>query len=264
MKWPEPDPDAYGIPASTVVAFRRSTDGGAPEILMVIRSKAMNFVGGAAVFPGGKVDPADVELAKALYPDLDEGDVAARIAGVREMLEETGLVIGIHRKVTPDEVAQARELVMAEKALAPVLEKMGWQLALDQLVLFSRWHPKVKAPRIFDARFYLVDLGTGNVEIAVDETENTHLFWVTASEALAMADRGELSIIFPTRRNLERLAMYASFDEARSHSESINVDTITPWVDRTGERPVLRIRDDQGYPVTFEPIESVIRAIPTS
>ena len=264
MQWPEPDPDAYGIPASTVVAFRKSTTGGSPEILMVVRSKAMNFVGGAAVFPGGKVDPEDVELAKALYPDLDHGDVAARIAGVREMLEETGLVIGIHRKVTPEEVAKARELVMAEKALAPVLEKMGWELALDQLVPFSRWHPKVKAPKIFDARFYLVDLGTGNVDIAVDETENEHLFWVPASGALAMADRGELSIIFPTRRNLERLALYGSFEEARTHSESIKVDMITPWVDRSGEEPVLRIRDDQGYPVTFETLASVVRAIPTS
>ncbi len=264
MQWPEPDPDAYGIPASTVVAFRNCPHGGSPEILMVVRSKTMNFVGGAAVFPGGKVDPEDVELAKALFPDLDREDVAARIAGVREMLEETGLAIGIDCKVSPAEVARARELVMEEKALAPVLEKMGWKLALDQLIPFSRWHPKVKAPKIFDARFYLVDLGTGNVEIAVDETENEHLFWVSATEALNMADRGELSIIFPTRRNLERLALYGSFEEARSHSQSIAVEMITPWVDRSGEEPVLRIRDDQGYPVTFESLESVVRAIPTS
>ena len=140
---------------------------------------------------------------------------------------------------------------------------VGWTLDLDQLVPFARWHPKVKAPKIFDARFYIVDLGTGAVDIAVDETENTHLFWVSAAEALAMADRGELSIIFPTRRNLERLALYASYAEAHAHARSITVEMITPWVDHEGEEPVLRIREDQGYPVTAEPIASVIRAIPT-
>lgn len=262
MNWPEPDPDAYGIPASTVVAFRNAPAGGQPEILMVIRSKSMNFAGGAAVFPGGKVDPADFDLAQALYPDHDREDVAARIAGVREMLEETGLLIGVNQKVTPHEVARARELVHAEKALAPVLEQMGWELALDRLVPFARWHPKVKAPKIFDARFYLVDLGTGNVDIAIDETENTHLFWVSATEALAMADRGEVSIIFPTRRNLERLALFDTFADARAHAEAIEVQMITPWVDNSGDQPILRIREDQGYPVTFEAIETVLRAIP--
>jgi len=78
-----------------------------------------------------------------------------------------------------------------------------------------------------------------------------------------MADRGEVSIIFPTRRNLERLAQFSTFAEARSQAETLTVEMITPWVDRSGEEPVLRIRDDQGYPVTFEPLESVLRAIPT-
>lgn len=261
-KWPEPDPDVVGIPASTVIVYRHSPDDGPAHILMVIRSQSMRFAGGAAVFPGGKVDPADFDLARALFPDHDADDVAARIAGVREMLEETGLLIGVRQSVSPDEVARARELVHREKALAPVLEQFGWELDLDALVPFARWHPKVKSPKIFDARFYLADLGTGNVEIAIDETENTHLFWVSAAEALAMADRGEVSIIFPTRRNLERLAQFADYAEARVHALAHPVRMITPWVDESDAEPMLRIPDDLGYPVTAEPLADIMRALP--
>ena len=54
------------IPAATLVIFRNAPDGGAPQLLMVQRSKEMRFAGGAAVFPGGRVDEADRVLAAAL------------------------------------------------------------------------------------------------------------------------------------------------------------------------------------------------------
>ena len=60
--------------------------------------------------------------------------------------------------------------------------------------------------RIFDTRFYLANLGTGAVDVVVDQTENSHLFWASAQGALDLADRGKIKMIFPTRRNLERLA----------------------------------------------------------
>lgn len=58
------------IPAATVVIFRRCARNGPPELLMVQRAKEMRFAGGAAVFPGGKVDPEDRDLARALAPEL--------------------------------------------------------------------------------------------------------------------------------------------------------------------------------------------------
>ena len=264
MKFPEPDPDAKGIPASTVIIFRNALLGGPAEVLMVTRAENMRFAGGAAVFPGGKVDPADQELASALAPGCDPEDSAARIAGVRETLEETGLLIGVRQKVSVAQALEARRIVQNEAALAPVLAYFGWQLDLDCLVPFARWHPKVKSPRIFDARFYLADLGTGNVDIAIDQTENTHLFWVSATEALAMADRGDVSVIFPTRRTLERLALFATFAEARAQAVAHPVRMITPWVDDSGEEPVLRIPDDLGYPVTSEPLATIMSALPPS
>lgn len=245
-----------------MIIFRNCPDGGSPEVLMVIRSKAMRFAGGAAVFPGGKVDEADKVLAAAIGGTDDLEDLAARIAGIRETLEETGLLIGIKQKVTGEDAVAAREMILREKELAPVLAHFGWELDPALLVPFARWFPKVKSPKIFDARFYIANLGTGNVDVAIDQTENTRLFWTAAHNALQMADVGEVSIIFPTRRNLERLAQFSSFVQAEDHARGTPIDTITPWVDQSGEEPVLRIPEGLGYPVTAEPIATVMRAIP--
>ena len=199
------------------------------------------------------------ELAASLGTD-DEDETAHRIAAVREALEETGLAVGIAQQPTADEVRRARELLLESGALAPVLDAMGWTLELDRIVPFARWNPRnERIPRIFDTRFYLADLGTGAVELEIDDTETTHLFWTTAAGALEAADRGEIALIFPTRRNLERLAGFASYAEARAQAEAIPVRTITPWMEERGGETWLRIPSDAGYPVDGEPLTSVAR-----
>lgn len=225
---------------------------------MTIRHKSMTFAGGMAVFPGGRVDEADRTLAATLDCEDDEG--AHRVAAIREALEETGLAIGITTKPSADDVRQARELLIKQGALAPVLEAMDWSLDLERVIPFARWHPKnERIPRIFDTRFYLADLGTGAVELEIDDTETTHLFWTTAAGALDAAERGEISLIFPTRRNLERLALFGSFEEARAQAEAIPVRPIVPQIeDRGGER-WLTILADAGYPVVAEPLTTVAR-----
>ena len=262
-EYAELDEAPPATPAATVVIFRNDPAGGPPQLLMVERSASMNFAGGAAVFPGGRVDDADRDLAATLAaPGADDealADLAGRIAAVRETIEETGLVVGIDRAVDHAEALAARALLVEQGALAPVLERHGWALRLDDLTYFARWRPKHRHMRVFDTRFYLADLGTGAVELLVDATENTHLFWASAAEALLLADSGKIMIIFPTRRNLERLAQFASFAEARAQAEAIPAPTITPAVEQRDGKPWLTIPADAGYPVTGEPMDSVAR-----
>ena len=263
-------PDETSIPAATVVIFRRSAQGGPPELLMAQRGRDMRFAGGALVFPGGRIDAADRDLALALNgynpasgpvanaADEALDDAAARIAAIRETLEETGLAIGLDRPVSPEEAARGRQLLLDMGGFAPVLAEMGWRLAPDLLVPFARWCPRWE--KAFDTRFYLADLGSGQVDISVDGTEFTHMFWISAADALAGADTGEHSVIFPTRMNLERLALFASFAEARAHAEVTPVETITPRVEeREGERWLV-IPDGLGYPVRGQPLGVVKRA----
>ncbi|WP_095011940.1 NUDIX domain-containing protein [Tsuneonella mangrovi] len=255
-----PDSPRPSIPAATVVVFRNAPEGGPPQILMVTRARQMSFAGGAAVFPGGRIDDADFALADALETGLERSEAASRVAAVRETLEETGLVIGVREPVGADDARKARAMLLESGVLAPVLDTMGWTLDLDALVAFARWHPKnERIPRIFDTRFYLADLGTGAVEIEIDATENTRLFWTTAADALAAADRGDIMIIFPTRRNLERLARFADFDAARADAAAHPVRTITPWTEERDGRPWIVIPADCGYPVDGEPLDRAAR-----
>jgi 8-oxo-dGTP pyrophosphatase MutT (NUDIX family) len=248
-------------PAATLVIFRNCPEGGPPQILMVQRSKEMKFAGGAAVFPGGRVDEADRELADAHGASDDETreELAARIASIRETLEETGLAVGLHQRPSLDEALAARAHLLEAGVLAPVLERMGWTLDLDGLVPFARWRPKHREIRVFDTRFYLTNLGTGAVDLLVDATENTHLFWASASQALEMAEAGDIKIIFPTRRNLERLALFDSFDAAQAHAADYPVRMITPFMELRDGVPWLLIQDDAGYPVQGEILESAAR-----
>ena len=227
---------------------------------MTIRSREMIFAGGMAVFPGGRVDPADFELGASIGGPLDPDEAAHQIAVVRETLEETGLVIGLRGEIDAEKARKARAHLHQTGELAPVLHHFGWELDLKQLTPFARWFPKnERIPRVYDTRFYLANLGTGAVDIEEDGSENTHLFWTSAQGALDLAEQGDIKVIFPTRRNLERLALFASFEEARAQAESIPVRTITPFMAETEGKTWLTIGEDLGYPVTGEPLESVMR-----
>ena len=211
-----------GIPAATVIIFRNGGEGQLPEI----------------------------------EPD----EAAHQIAVVRETLEETGLAIGLAGDIDANKARAARDLLMQTQALAPVLDEFNWSLDLAQLTPFARWFPQnEKIPRVFDTRFYLADLGTGAVDIEVDQTENSRLFWIDAQGALDMAEAGDIKLIFPTRRNLERLALFSSYEETKAHAEATPVKTIIPQIDKSGDKPMLRIVEDAGYPITSELLESVAR-----
>ena len=255
---PSQQPEA--IPAATIVIFRNGPAGQPPEILMTIRSRNMVFAGGMAVFPGGRVDEADFDLARTMAGSDDVDEIANQIAAVRETLEETGLAIGLNGEINADSARKARERLLEVKALAPVLEEFGWSLDLTQMTPFARWYPKNEnIARVYDTRFYLANLGTGEVDIEADLSENTHLFWTSAQGALDAAETEEIKIIFPTRRNLERLALFNSFAEAKAQAEAIPVRTIVPKVDQSSGQPMLTSREDAGYPSTKELLESVMR-----
>jgi len=246
---------APGIPAATVVVMRERSDG-PPELLMVERAKGMTFAGGALVFPGGRVDPGDHALAALRDGDAD--DDAHRIAAIRETIEEVGIAIGLDPE--PAELAGLRARLHAGEPFGALLHEAGAALAPEALVPFARWLPNFveHAPRVFDTRFYLA-LAPEGAEPVADGGESVHSFWASARDVLAMADAGTARIIYPTRRNLERLALFASFADAVADARSHPVRTITPWVEKRADGDYLCIAGDLGYPVTSQPFASAMR-----
>lgn len=242
------------IPAATLILFREGL--GQPDILMVERAAAMSFAGGAMVFPGGRVDPGDAVLAQAIAPALLDG--AARIAAIRETLEETGIAIGFGDRPHPDAVAAMRAALHDGAPMATVLG--DHLLDLELLVPFAHWLPKHVEWKIFDTRFYIARAPDDAGEVVVDAGETVSARWVRAADMLAAADRDEARIIFPTRRNLERLAQFESYEQALTDARRYHPPpVITPFAEERDGVPHLCIPEGAGYPVTAEPMDRAAR-----
>lgn len=239
------------IPAATLVLMRPAPDG-PPELLMMERPGHMAFAAGALVFPGGRIEPQDHGVAAA--PD----DAAARVAAIRETLEETGIAAGIS---PPDGAAveRIRAGLLSGKSFTGLLDNAGLSIDLDSLVPFTRWCPNFRETRRFDAIFYLAEAPAEVPVPTAQPGEAVRVFWASAASILAELDAGEAHAIFPTRRNLERLARFASFAEARDDARRHPVRTITPWVERRDGADWVCIPDDIGYPVTAELLETARR-----
>jgi 8-oxo-dGTP pyrophosphatase MutT (NUDIX family) len=247
-----PDP----IPAATLIIFRAAGDG-PPQVLMVERAKAMVFAGGAMVFPGGRIDPGDHVLAELLGSGDDE--TAARIGAIRETIEEAGLPVGLAELPTAEALIEMRGALHDGKPFAEALASAGATLDLELLTPWARWRPAHAHMRIFDTRFYLSELPQDAPHASVDQTENVRLVWATAQQVLDDADAGKLAIIYPTRRNLERLAQFGSYADAVAHANATPVVTVTPWSETRGGEEHLCIPEDAGYPITSEMISSAMR-----
>jgi 8-oxo-dGTP pyrophosphatase MutT (NUDIX family) len=249
-----------GRPAATVIIVRERA-GEAPEFLMTERASTMAFAAGALVFPGGAVDPADHDLAASLDHGLEPDEAAARIAAIRETLEESGLGVGIAGGVDMSMLVEMRAELESGVPLGDLIAARGLSLDLSALVPFARWHPGriENAPRVYDTRFYLAR-APEDQEPSVDDHENVHLFWGSATAIFARCDAGEARIIFPTRRNLERLGQFACYDDLCAHAASIPIEKVRPWIEERDGGRVLCIPTHLGYPVTSEPMAAVLRA----
>jgi 8-oxo-dGTP pyrophosphatase MutT (NUDIX family) len=240
------------IPAATLIAVREQP-AGAPELLMVERAGGMAFAAGALVFPGGRIDDADRQLGQ------DRGIDPAAVAAIRETIEETAVPVGL--SPTPGATA-ARELqdaLIADRPFDELLLGHGLELDAGSLTLFARWVPKFHAVRRFDTLFFIARCPAGEWQPRVIEGECDGASWLTADEVLKRDERGEARLIFPTRRNLERLAQHSSYAEISADAAAHPVEPVTPWVEeRDGER-FITIPDHLGYPVTQERLDGLWR-----
>lgn len=143
---------AEPTPASTV-ALLRDANGGV-EVCMLRRPGRSSFAAGAFVFPGGAVDTAD-----------GSGPDAYRIAGVREVLEEVGILIGGPAAGSGDEdldrrVSAARTQVLGGGNLTAALAEHGLMITPDGLVYIGHFITPPREGRRYDTRFFAMRIGT--------------------------------------------------------------------------------------------------------
>ena len=240
------------IPAATLILVRDAA-GGAPELLMVERAAGMAFAAGALVFPGGRIDAADRNLAGRL------GMEAAAVAAIRETVEETAVPAGL--APTPDAQAATdmQAALVADQDFGGLLEAFGLSLDAGELTPFARWVPQFHAVRRFDTLFYIARCPPDEWQPRVVAGECAGAAWVRAADVLEREARGDARLIFPTRRTLERLALRESFEEMRADAVTHAIDPITPWVEEKDGEKFITIPGDLGFPVTRERLDGLWR-----
>ncbi|EYF07925.1 NUDIX hydrolase [Chondromyces apiculatus] len=173
------------------------------------------FLGGAVVFPGGKVDPGDggehwavrTAALPARIEEFASERATARALGVaacREALEE-GAILPVDGPLPDAEVVGIQREFLAGTPLEACLGRRGLRLDLSALVPFSRWVTPEAEARRFDARFFLLALPAGQVG-RHDDHETTMSFWAAPADVLERATRGEIFLAPPTSRALEHLS----------------------------------------------------------
>ena len=243
-------------PAATVIVLRPSPAG--IEVFCVLRHQKSTFLGGAVVFPGGKVDDADAAEAwtslatdphprAALLADEAATARALAVAACRESLEEA-TILPLERPLPDSDVLAMRAELEAGRTFADVLTARGARLALGALVPWARWVTPEAESRRFDARFFLLPLPE-HQRGAHDDHEITHSFWSRPSDVLDRFLRGEIFLAPPTCRTLELLADHDSIEAAVALANEQSLLPVCPKFVAHDTAPYLALPGDPSHDV---------------
>ena len=199
--------------AATLVILRQGAAG--LEVLLTVRPRHLRFMGGAVVFPGGALAPADRDerwkelsevSAEQASEHLGEPDPATALAfmvcALREAFEEVGF------PAMDGAASISREDVTPEAFLAACLAR-GSRLNTGRLVYAGRWVTPSDSPIRFDTRFFLC-LAPSGFEPTPSIHEVDDCYWSTPAAALEELADGRVIMAPPTIDVLQRLNGFSS------------------------------------------------------
>ena len=249
--------------AATVIVVREVSGG--IELFCVERHARSGFLGGAVVFPGGKVDAADQGpgwanlttplLARAHeFAKAKEDALGFAIAALRELLEEAAILPVVGDVIDGNDALALRELLSRSpgpgdgaQGFADLLRARG--LVVDTARLHALWRwvtPEAEAKR-YDTRFYLLPMPKGQVGVH-DQYETTSSFWATPARVLERWMAGEIFLAPPTARSIEIFTAARSIEQALEVAAAQDLDPICPAFVLDGEQPVLTLPGDPLHP----------------
>ena len=213
------------LAAATVVLLRDAPSG--LEVFLMKRHTRSDVLGGAYVFPGGKVDAADADLDTDLHLDqplallhagLNEAGIDAHTAGglyiaaMREVFEESGVLFAHSAGGEPVDCGVATALLSQGLAFNAMLKQMDLRLHTSSLVPWTRWitptSPSVMNKR-FDTRFFVSSMPAGQVAVH-DDIETTDSIWLSPHSALVQYWEGQIELAPPQIMSLVQISRHAS------------------------------------------------------
>jgi 8-oxo-dGTP pyrophosphatase MutT (NUDIX family) len=228
--------------AATVVLLRDAPAG--LEVFLMKRHGLSDVLGGAYVFPGGKIDAADAELDMAAHLDqpldrlhagLNEPGIDLRTAGavyvaaLREAFEESGVLFA-QDPALPGLADQAAALLREGHGFNAVLARMALRLQTLNVVPWSRWitpvTPSVTNKR-FDTRFFVAAVPGGQVA-SHDNFETTESIWLSPRHALQQYWDRQIELAPPQIMSLAHLSRHAGVDSVLAEARGRRPPVIQP------------------------------------
>jgi 8-oxo-dGTP pyrophosphatase MutT (NUDIX family) len=221
-------------PAATVVVLRDGSAG--LEVYLQRRTLTMGYAAGLWVFPGGRIDEADLDpavdaawagpgpeaWAHRLGLPVDQARGAV-VAACRECLEEAGILLADREPEAAALAAARQELLAGRERLAGVLGRLGVRLDTSRLSYWAWWVTPEPEPRRYDTRFFVAALPAGAAATMHDvEAERERWFPVTGSAPDPMR------MLPPTFCTLRELSTFGSVAEVLAAAEGRAVERILP------------------------------------
>lgn len=233
--------DTPPVASATVMVVRESGGPQGMEVLMMRRHANSGVLGGAHVFPGGKVDAADQAVRPSVWdaspqacraalnePELADGmALGLYAAALRETFEECGLVLGAPASAEADVAAQVRRLMGEGVDFVGAMAALGGPWQASALLPWSRWVTPRAASMMskrFDARFFLA-VAPADQAAQHCERETTEAVWLAPRRAVQRAWDGEIDLAPPQIMTLAHLArlgsVSAALDWANAHPPAL-------------------------------------------
>jgi glyoxylase-like metal-dependent hydrolase (beta-lactamase superfamily II)/8-oxo-dGTP pyrophosphatase MutT (NUDIX family) len=192
--------------------LRRTASGA--QVFWLRRGAQLSFAAGFYAFPGGAVDPDDANVPVQGAEGLD---AVRRVAAARELFEETGVLCAEGAERLPQsELSRLRAEVLAGKTtFGSALTARGLRLRREQLLEAGRWITPPFMPSRFDARFFLLELPSGQVP-QFWPGEHAEGAWVNPAEALRRWAEGTALLHPPSLHAMRVLSELVDLDDAAS------------------------------------------------
>lgn len=202
--------------AAAMILLRDPED---PKVFLVKRGRTMAFMANYYAFPGGQRDAADAEVPVLSAEGIE--DLVMRVAAIREIFEETGVLVarGVENLSAEKRAALRRELSSDQITFKDLLVREGFVLDADLLIEAPRWVTPSHSPRRYNTRFFSAWLPEGQeTEIIPGELEEG--VWLRPKEALQRWIDGDCIIVTPIFCALQALAEGVENFTDRMHSVS--------------------------------------------
>ena len=229
--------------AASVLMMRDSAQG--LKIFMLQRHSNSAVLGGAYVFPGGKLDAADAELDHARHldqpvdvlhqqlaePELDPGRASGLyVAALREAFEESGILFAQGPQGQAPDAVLAGQCLRDGASFPDVLHEISLRLTTRFLVPWSRWitpkMPSVSSQR-FDTRFFVAAVPAGQ-DAVHDNIETTHSAWMVPRQALEDYWARRIELAPPQIMSLVQLMRHDSVESVLHETRQRPPATIQP------------------------------------